>query len=271
VKPSVALHTAARRYCLECHLHWCERYYELVDREANIDFDGLQYTAEALDTFPRYHVLNAIRVELERIDPNTLGDFASTKTLLILACEAAQDPFTEMPIGDIDRRAMTEERAEFYNYVAALSPADLDTVQPLRYRRVLSEHESVSVRARLRDRWRLPEYYWYPLTDASMPGLIALDAKAIGDAVPPQHWTRLLHRHGVERCWELREGGPDYVQEIEMFVPNENERETFWSSESLDWIAYASLQNSVTLGGWMAEELGAIWPNWQDHVWKGAV
>jgi hypothetical protein len=270
VKPSVALYTAARRYCLERHVHWCERYVEMIGREADVEPDGVHYTAEALATFPRYNVLNAIRIELERIDPNTLGDLVSTRTLLIMAGEGAEDPFTQIPIGEIGRQAMMEERERFYNYVAAFSPAELGAVQPLRYRRVLSEHESESIRARLRDRWGIAENYWYPLTDTSVPGVVALNAEALGNAVTPEHWTRLLKRRGIDRCWELREGGPDYEQEIALFDPRYDGLEGFWSSESLDWIAYASHENSVTLGGWMADEIESLWPNWRDHIWKGA-
>src|SRR5260370_74442 len=65
VNPSLALHTAARRYCLERHAFWCERYTEIVSKRGDRQRDGYHCTPEALATFPRYKVLNAIRIELE--------------------------------------------------------------------------------------------------------------------------------------------------------------------------------------------------------------
>lgn len=64
----LALHTAARRYGLERHAYWCDRYAAIARRGGDRQRDGYHYTAEALATFPRHNVLNAIRVELERMD-----------------------------------------------------------------------------------------------------------------------------------------------------------------------------------------------------------
>ena len=72
----MALHTAARRYCLERYVFWAERYAEIVRRGADRKLDGYCYTREALATFPRYNVQSAIRVELERIDT---GDCATSR------------------------------------------------------------------------------------------------------------------------------------------------------------------------------------------------
>jgi hypothetical protein len=46
-----------------------------------------------LATFPRYNVLNAIRIEVERIDPADLFDLENTRGLLVLAGEAAVGSF----------------------------------------------------------------------------------------------------------------------------------------------------------------------------------
>jgi len=60
VNASLALHTAARRYCLDWHAYWCDRYSEIVSNDGDRQQDGYHYTPEALATFPRYNVLNAI-------------------------------------------------------------------------------------------------------------------------------------------------------------------------------------------------------------------
>ena len=153
---SVALHTAARRYCFERHAHWCQRYSEIVRHRGDRQRDGYHYTPEALATFPRYNVLNAIRVELERIDPAQLCDIDDTRALLVLAGETAQDDFTQKPIGDIDERAMAEERGDFCRYIGALKVADPSAIEKLPYRRVLNTEESKVIWSRLRSRAREP-------------------------------------------------------------------------------------------------------------------
>jgi hypothetical protein len=269
VEAGLAIHTAARHYCLERYSFWAERYAEIVRRRQDRERDGYHYTPEALATFPRYNVLNAIRVELERIDPGELSGFETAKAQVLRAGETANDDFTRKPIGAIDQRATVEERAAFCAYVAALSPADLGAVEPLPFRRVLAADESEAVWSRLQDRWQIGAGYWYPLADCTLPGLAAFDAVAFDEAAPPDRLRGILSRRGVERVWELREYGPEYELAISLFEPHYNGAEGCWSSGALDWIVYASHENSVTVGGWLLEEVKALWPAWQAHLWQG--
>ena len=124
MNPAQALHATARRYCNEHFSRWAARYTELPN--AGRDTDGYNYTKEALDTFPRYNVLNAIRVELDRIDPTTLVDLEGTRALIVDAGKNAEDDFTRNPIGPIDAAAMTDEREAFCSYIRSLKDSDLN-------------------------------------------------------------------------------------------------------------------------------------------------
>ena len=170
---SVALHTAARRYCLERHAYWCERYNEIVRNQGDRRRGEYHYTPEALATFPRYNVLNAIRVELERLDPTNLLDVETTRELLVLVGETAQDDFTSRSFGKIDERAMAEERGDFCCYIGGLGVSDLNAVEKLPYRRVLTARESMTIWSRLRPRWEIPEGYWFPLVECRLPDVVA--------------------------------------------------------------------------------------------------
>ncbi len=99
MEAGVAIHTAARRYCLERYALWAGRYAEIARRGGDRERDGYRYTSEALARFPRYNVLNAIRVELERIHFGELRDFDGAKARVLRAGEAANDDFTRKPIG----------------------------------------------------------------------------------------------------------------------------------------------------------------------------
>jgi hypothetical protein len=268
VEAGVALHTTARRYCRERYALWAERYAEIVRRGRDRERDD--YTPEALATFPRYNVLNAIRVELERINPTELVDLEAARVRVLRAGEMANDDFTRKPIGEIDRRALAEERAAFCGYVCGLSPADLGAIEPLPFRRVLAADESDAVWAGLRDRWQIPAGYWYPLAGCAPPRVVAFDANAFSEGAPQGRLRGILERGGVERVWELREHGPEYEQDVSLFDPHYNGAEGYWSSGDLDWIVYASHESSVTVGGWLLDEVQALWPAWRAHLWRGA-
>jgi len=265
----LALHTAARRYCLEHHALWWERYITIMRSGADRQPDGYHYTAEALATFPRYNVLHAIRVELERIDPATLADLEETRQLLILAGQTAEDDFTRRPIGQIDQRAVAEEREAFARYIAALAPSDLRAIEPLPFRRVLTREESQQVWSRFRERWQINQGYWYPLAHCTLSDVVAFRARAFEQAVPTDRLQDILRSHGIERVWEFRESGPEYEEDVSLFEPCYSGAEGYWSSGLLEWIVYASHEDSVTVGGWLLKELKPLWPTWEHDAWTG--
>jgi hypothetical protein len=269
VNESLALHTAARRYCLERHAYWCERYSAIVRERGDRQADGYQYTPEALATFPRYNVLNAIRVEVERLDPGKLGDPDSTRALVVLAGELAEDDFTRSPIGDVDKKAMANEREAFCRYMMTLTVFNLSAVEELPYRRVLAEEESKSVWSRLRGRWQIPDGYWYPLSDCQPSDVVAFQTAACDESDAYRKLQDILAARGIERIWELREYGPEYEEDLTLFQPHYDLAEGYWSSGDLDWIVYASHESSVTVGGWLLRDLKALWPEWEAHIWAG--
>ena len=67
--------------------------------------------------------------------------------------------------------------------------------------------------------------------------------------------------------WELREYGAEYECDVALFEPIYNGAEGYWSSPSLDWIVYASHESSITIGGWLAEDVKERWHTWRDHPW----
>ena len=270
VNTSLALHTAARRYCLERYAYWRERYAEIDRMRGRLEPDGYHYTPEALATFPRYNVLNAIRIEVERIEPADLPSVEDTRRLLVLAGESAQDDFTARRIGDIEQRAMAEERSDFCRYVVDLTVSDLSSVEDLPYRRVLTAQESKTIWSRLRSRWEISEGYWFPLAECALPDVVAFKTNPFYKAAVHERLRGILASRGIEHLWELREFGPEYEEALALFAPYYGEAEGYWSSGGMDWIIYASHERSVTVGGSLLDELKAMWPSWQAHVWTGA-
>ena len=265
---ALALHTATRRYALEQYSLWRSRYSDIMRKRNDRKRDDYHYTSEALATFPRYNVLNAIRIELERIEPSTLDDLENTRKRLIIACETAQDIFTENPIGKTDERAMADEREGFVRFIKALVPFDLDKVEPLPYRRVLTPDESNCLWARLQEQWKISDRMWFPLSQCDLPGVLAFKASAFSKEVPCEHLRTVLGKHNIERVWELKEYGPEYEQDASLFDPYYDGAEGYWTSGTMDWLIYASHENSITVAGWLLQELKVIWPKCAERLWS---
>jgi hypothetical protein len=227
-----------------------------------------------LATFPRYNVLKAILIELERLDPANLPDAENTRALLILAGEIAEDVFTEGS-GEIDKRAMgamAEERDAFCRHMRELKLADLYIIEELPYRRVLRAEESKSIWSRLSARWGILDRYWYPMGGPKPSDVEAFEGSAFDDAFATVRLQDILRGHGIRHVWELREHreyGPEYEENVSLLEASYNGAEGYWSSGDLEWIIYASHHRSVTVGGWLLPEVQALWHSWQAHIWTG--
>jgi hypothetical protein len=262
-----SIHAAARRYCSEQFNYWATQYSAICHAGRDRAADRYHYTPEALGVFPRYNVLRAIRVEIERINPNELNDLADARDLLLLAGVAADDDFTRKPIGEIDADAMASERDKFSDFVRGLSDSDLQSVSPLPYQRVLSESESDAHWNRLRNRWQIANGYWFPLSECTLPDVVAFQDRPFNDFTSTCSINDLLTSRGISRVWELRESGPEYELDASLFDPHYNGAEGYWSSGDLDWIVYASHESSITVGGWLLVEIKTRWPEWNQRIW----
>ncbi|MEL6383142.1 MAG: hypothetical protein AAFQ89_11975 [Cyanobacteria bacterium J06626_18] len=252
-----ALHTAARRYCINQHTYWATRYSEISS--ADRDRAGI---------FPRYNVLNTIRVELERIDPDKLTDLNATRDQIMLAGINANDEFTLKPIRQIDADAMANERKAFCTFIRELSDVELPFVEPLPYQRVLSKSESEFLWSQLRKRWNIADGYWFPLAECPLLDVAAFQDRYFNEFCSSFSLTNLLSARGISRIWELREYGPEYEQEKSIFSPHYDGAEGYWSSDNLDWIVYASHESSITVGGWLLTEVKDHWTEWEKRIWN---
>ena len=232
------LHAAARRYCIDKHHYWTKRYGEIA--KAGRDRDGNTYTNDALDVFPRYNVLNAILVEVERFTPQDFSTLEEAKELISASGHLAEDMFTKAPTSSIAKKAMEEERTAFVHFIQTLSEEELGKVEPLSYRRVIQTSEKQQIWARLKKVWDIQDSYWYPLSESNPGNVVAFQDKYFQEEVEAVTLRTLLMKHGITRVWELREYGPEYEMELADFSPYYNGAEGYWCSQDMDWIVYAS-------------------------------
>jgi hypothetical protein len=76
-----------------------------------------------------------------------------------------------------------------------------------------------------------------------------------------------LHELGGRRVTELREDGLDYLLDVEN-APRHTGVEGVWSDNTLSWIAYASHEGTVALGGRLAVSLNTTWADLYRRRWS---
>ncbi|MDF9839846.1 MULTISPECIES: hypothetical protein [unclassified Paenibacillus] len=262
------LHTLARRYCMVMAGFWGRKYTRLMNSGRDRMEDG-GYTVEAEELFPRYLVLDAILAELERSDGTEFATEEEAHKKILAAVWNAQSRFTENKEG-IFRQTAGAERQLMTDYLKKRAAEGISRVQPLPYRRTLSKVERTLLWEDLREKWGISDF-WYPLTDAKPKDTEAFMEDYFEEEVGFEALRAILHTHGIERVFELREfdHSPEYQLDIEGFNPVYTiNGEGYWFAADMDWVIYASHENSITIAGeWLLNEIKEIWPGWEERRW----
>jgi hypothetical protein len=258
------LHTAARRYCDEQYDHWADEYWSLGDF-GGWDPASREYTEKGLATFPRYQVIDTIRVELMRHTGRNFASLDEARELFVNA-SGAWSKFTETDEA-IFRKAMDEEREKFAEFVSRFPTDALYDVDLLPFKRTLTEDESKGLRARLLQIWSVPENgHWYPLSDTDCPDVMAFEREPFAKGMPNHALAGSLERHDVSRIYELWESSADFEVDVNLIEPGSaGFDELIACSGDMDWIIYVSHESTITIGGWLLADVKRQWPGWERH------
>ncbi|MER7279454.1 hypothetical protein ABT369_33940 [Dactylosporangium sp. NPDC000244] len=250
------LHWASRRYLTTRYGGLLSAYGRLPNsgRQAN----GYDYTTEAKRIFPRYNVVDAMLMEVERPDPDRLPAVDVVAGLLVAAAERAHSPFTKPPYDEVEAQAVADERRRFAAKVRQWSAQPDFRAGPVPYRRVLTPEESSAWRTSLQRRWGVQQGLWYPLLSGPVPhGVLVLTGASMWEDDGVEAVRRVLRALGRPRVVELREDGVAYLLDVEIVAPRYTTLEGFWTDEQHDWIAYASHEGTVAFGGVLSTALAA--------------
>ncbi|NEO88347.1 MAG: hypothetical protein F6J87_29445 [Spirulina sp. SIO3F2] len=263
------LHTVARRYCLEQHEYWVEKY----SRINQLHKRTYTYSKKELNIFPRYNVLKAILDGVEEFIPKDFDSLKEEKEILAEMASTANSIFTEPPNEQISDQAMLEEREKFIQFIENFPEDDLFRVKPLFYRRVLSQEERTYHQQQLKNIWGVEKEYYYPLelVDIDKPLLVFQDEYFEAE-FGFKSLQKILNSHQVHKVWGLIELDPDYEIELGIFEPFYGRGgEGYWFSEGYEWLIYVSHENSLTLGGqWLINEIKTAWTNWKQRIWSSS-
>ncbi|MNB85398.1 hypothetical protein D3C75_323020 [compost metagenome] len=262
------LHTLARRYCMIMSRYWGRTYSRLMNAGKDRTEEG-GYTLEAETLFPRYLVLDAILAELEESDGTEFAAEEEAHKNILSAVWNAQSLFTENKEGIFQQTAAAERQA-LADYLDKKAAEGKVRVSRLPYRHTLSEVERTLLWEDLREKWGISDL-WYPLTDAKPADTEAFMEDYFAAEVGIEALKAILSAQGIRRIFELREfdHSPEYQLDIEGFNPAYTiNGEGYWFSADMDWVIYASHENSITIAGeWLLDGIKKIWPGWEERRW----
>jgi hypothetical protein len=256
------LHTAIRHYCIENYQFWAEKYSQIDETRSSNN----NYTDEAYSIFPRYNVLDAILTEIEKFQPKDFGDFEEARDFFCLISKQAESIFTKPPNNEIVEKTQNEEREKLCNYIIQLTTADLEKIEPLFYRRVLSKTENEDFREKLKEHWNV-NGYWFPLAQEKPKNAEAFIATHFQKDFELEKFRLILAEIGTEKVFEISESDINYEMEISVFEPIYCGSECFWFDEKFEWLIYASHENSITFAGSILPKIKSHWANWEENLW----
>jgi hypothetical protein len=276
---TTALHTAARRYCQQRFSDWSQIYKELQDREktqvADMFKPGWRYSDEACRTFPRYRLVAAIQMEVERLTPDCEANLEQLRARLVCAGDVAEMRLQDELTNSLEREAIHEEAADFRAYISFLDAGDLNGIEPLAFRRVINDVESRRLWSQLKQVWGIRDGHWYPLKEGPAPSnVIAFHEAYFEKVIGAELLREALQAHGIRKVFQLHEFGPsepEYEIDVSIFAPTYGSGgEQYSTSRLSDWVVYASHESSVTIGGeWLTRIIEENLPHCRQHTYRG--
>lgn len=206
-------------------------------------------------------------LEAEDVPP----ELPAARERLAAAILRAHSVMTDSPPGSIEIAAMDEERHALEAFIRSISPTELSAVEALPYRRVLSADERHQAEQAIRREWGVEDGNWYPLDEARRSDVIAFESADLHREFGAQRLRSVLRGIGAGRVLEVPEFNehPAFEQDLEASDFCYTGAEGYWFDASLEWIVYASHEESVTLGGVrLIECVQERWPTWQRHLWQ---
>lgn len=179
----------------------------------------------------------------------------------------------DMPLprnNEIEECAMNEERILFYEFINNITDEELKNIEPLYYRRTLLAEERKRIWEKLVKIWDKKEAFWVPLGNCTRKDVFAFLDDYFYNELGIGHLRNILLERGIDRVWQLREFEySEYEIDTLAFEPTYSYGgEGYWCSADMDWIIYASHENSITVGGnWLLDKIKTIWPNWEKRKW----
>lgn len=267
--PREILINAARFYCEKHYAEWTKAYDDLIQakRHQIKIADSWSYSPEALNIFPRYVLLGAIRAELETLDVHASASEIQTRDELEVLGDTVPIHVGPKSQSTEEERAVEGERELFCDFVRKVRLEHCDAVPLQPYRHTLPRDEAAMLRHRVEETWGS----WsggraeYP---QSKP-IAVLHVDVMGHNSYERLRT-VLARLGGKRIYELKEGGLCREIECSNATFYYDGEESSWTDSSLSWFVNASREASILFGGEkLIAAMRAELPEFERYIYKG--
>ncbi len=239
--------TLARRYCSENFSFWADKYSNEKSGNNN------PYSDNDYNIFPRYNTLTAILKGVEKIVGKSFDNIDQCKNELKSLGQDSQTPFTKGKQNEIEKKAIQDERQKFIHFIDSITDQQIETVEPLPYRRRLLEKEANEIREKLLEYWNFDGSYWEPLTSCSPKPFIFFTKDNLTDQ-DYEKIKKIIADRAENKIYEITEEQYDYLTDNSEFEPDCYE--TIYTDKNFDWIVYGSHEGTIAFGGaWLLTEL----------------
>ena len=200
-----ALHSAARRYCME-RLDSLAAIHRYMTGERGPEQQSAWLAALAL---------RGILPDIERISPRDVDGTTALRTLLVDRCSRAR-----WPEGNTRQQADDEwepaaaERARFRSYIARLTDEEAEHLPRVPVRRTLDAKQRRSFLSRVARAWPAGGDRWHPMSAmVASADVLALQSAWVGtEDLPFDPMRRVLAALAAgHHIWELHEGAPSWT------------------------------------------------------------
>ena len=135
----------------------------------------------------------------------------------------------------------------------------------------LSSPLASQLKRRIRAIWGVTDsHYWYPLSTARRPDVIAFDSDYIDeDDQKIKEIQQWILRQGADVVFELHEDLTLWQIDTDSLDPCYDGRylERYWFDQHMNWVIYASHESTISFGGnELITSLQSFWPDWQEHL-----
>ena len=162
-------------------------------------------------------------------------------------------------------RAIADERADFVAWLDRVTESDLDDVEPLGYRRTLSDDEIRVAVQQLEERFDVRGRTWWPEPIADT---CVLREEAFISGPGTERLRHALESLSIDRVLEIREYGRSCDVDLDLVDVTYNLAEVLVTPPDYSWMIYTSHESTVAFTeGDLLDRLRATWVELDQWRW----
>lgn len=242
----LALHTRCRSYCIGK----IKEYKDLISKYRNIELMSGWSEELGEDSFlaeSSKEILKAILIGIESINLKEFKEISKIKDKIVYIIKNTQIKESCRNIYKSMNININKEKEQFNDFIKYLKNEDLNNVQPLFYRKVLSEIEIDRLLNKIDTLHTLQ--------------VISLTSEKLKNILKVTDFTEALFKHNVNKVYELSTSTrfyTSYEMDLCAFNPfTKFNEDWYWFTNDVDWmIRFDHEGYAYIYGNWFIDELG---------------